>query len=305
VSFESDLADLGDLNRRPSATQLVNFSELDAIELSRFAEAWLDIDGSRRYLVVTELTELAADNVDLNFDAIYKIALRDEEPELRVAALRGLYEYEERDLISALADLLRNDPDTAVRREAAIALGRYALSAELDRLTADDAAIVREVLFESAEDLDEDEEVRGRAIEALGAISGEETENLIESIYEEDSIWLKIGAVDAMGRSCNAIWLPLITGEMENPAPEMRQAAAFAAGQIGEVEMVEQLKRMAVMDPDHEVQLAAIHALGEIGGLQAKVALKAILFEGEDILEEAVQEAMAEVEFYEDPLGSI
>jgi hypothetical protein len=305
VSFESDLADLGDLNRRPSATQLVNFTELDDIELARFAEIWPEIDGSRRFLVITELAELAGDNVDLNFDAIYKIALRDEEPELRGAALRGLYEYEARDLIPVLADVLRNDPDSGVRREAAVALGRYALAAELGQLTAGDAATVREVLFESAEDLEEDDLVRARAIEALGALSGEETENLIESIYEEDSMWLKIGAVDAMGRSCDPVWIPLILREMENPAPEMRHAAAFAAGEIGEEETVEPLKRMAVLDPDHEVQLAAVHSLGEIGGAQARVALKAILFEGEESLEEAVQEAIGEIEFSEDPLGSI
>jgi HEAT repeat protein len=305
VSFESDLADLGDPNKRPAATQLVNFTELDEIELARFADSWPEIDGSRRFHVLTELAELAADNVDLNFDAIYKIALRDEEPELRSAALRGLSEYEARDLIPVLADILRSDPDSEVRREAAVALGRYALAAELDQLTPGDAATVRDVLFESAEDLDEDEIVRARAIEALGALSGEETENLIESIYDEVSMWLKIGAVDAMGRSCNPAWIPLILREMENPAPEMRHAAAFAAGEIGEEETVEALKRMAVLDPDREVQLAAVHSLGEIGGAQARVALKAILFEGEESLEEAVQEAIGEIEFSENPLGSI
>jgi len=305
VSFESDLADLGDPNKRPAATQLVNFSELDDIELSRFGEAWTEMDGSRRYLIITDLTELAGDNVDLNFDAIYKIALRDEEPELRSAALKGLNEYEGRDLIPVLVDVLRNDPDADVRREAAVTLGRYALAAELGQLPPDDLAMIREALFESAEDLEEDEIVRGRAIEALGAISGEETENLIESIYEEDNMWLKIGAVDAMGRSCNPMWIPLILREMENVVPEMRHAAAFAAGEIGEDDAVEALKRMAVMDPDREVQLAAVHSLGEIGGAQAKVALKAVLFEGEESLEEAVQEAISEIEFNEDPLGSI
>ena len=305
MSFESDLADLGDPNKRPAATQLVNFSELDDIELSRFGEAWTEMDGSRRYLIITDLTELAGDNVDLNFDAIYKIALRDEEPELRSAALKGLNEYEGRDLIPVLVDVLRNDPDADVRREAAVTLGRYALAAELGQLTPDDLAMIREALFESAEDLEEDEIVRGRAIEALGAISGEETENLIESIYEEDNMWLKIGAVDAMGRSCNPMWIPLILREMENVVPEMRHAAAFAAGEIGEDDAVEALKRMAVMDPDREVQLAAVHSLGEIGGAQAKVALKAVLFEGEESLEEAVQEAISEIEFNEDPLGSI
>jgi HEAT repeat protein len=305
VSFESDLADLSDPTKRLAATQLVNFSELDEIEIARFSDAWEDIEAGRRLNIISELTELAADNVDLNFDAIYKLALRDEEPLIRAAALQGLHEYEARDLIAVLADVLRNDPDTTVRREAAVALGRYALAAELDQLRPEDAAAVREVLMESAEDLDEDDRVRGRAIEALGAISGEETENLIESIYEEDSIWLKVGAVDAMGRSCSEIWLPLVLREMENRAPEMRHAAAFAAGEIGDEGAVDQLKRMAVLDPDREVQMAAIHSLGEIGGNQAKVALKAILFEGDEALEEAVQEAIGEIEFNEDPMGTL
>jgi HEAT repeat protein len=305
VSFESDLADLGDLNKRLAATQLVNFSELDAIEAERFAEAWPEIDAGRRVQIISEMMDLAQDSVDLNFDAIYKHGLRDEEALVRVAALNGLHEYEGRDLIPVLADLLRNDADASVRREAAVALGRYALAAELDQLRAEDAAAVREVLMEGAEDLEEDDRVRARAIEALGAISGEETENLIESIYQEDSLWLKVGAVDAMGRSCNDNWLPLVMREMENRAPEMRHAAAFAAGEIGDEVAVGQLKRMAVLDPDREVQLAAVHALGEIGGSQAKVALKAVLFEGDEALEEAVQEAMSEIEFNEDPMGTL
>jgi len=305
VSFESDLADLSDSSKRLAATQLVNFSELDEIEAARFEEAWLEIDTRRRLTIVSELTELSADSVDLDFDTVYKLALRDEEALVRAAALHGLYEYEARDLIPVLAGLLRHDPDSTVRREAAMALGRYALAAELERLPAGDAVAVRDVLMESAEDLEEDDRVRGRAIEALGAISGEETGNLIESIYEEDSIWLKVGAVDAMGRSCNKSWLPLILREMENRAPEMRHAAAFAAGEIGDLGAIEQLKRMAVLDPDREVQMAAIHALGEIAGGQAKVALKAILFEGDEALEEAVQEAMSEIEFDEDPMGTL
>jgi HEAT repeat protein len=305
VSFESDLADLSDANKRLSATQLVNFSELDAIEAARFEEAWPEIDPGRRISIISELTDLAQDSVDLNFDAIYKLALRDEEPLVRAAALRGLHEYDGRDLIAVLADVLRNDPDAAVRRESAVALGRFALAAELGQLRAEDAGAVRDVLSESSEDLEEDERVRARSIEALGAFSGEETENLIESIYEEDSLWLKVGAVDAMGRSCNENWLPLLLREMENRAPEMRHAAAFAAGEIGDEAAVDQLKRMAVLDPDREVQLAAVHALGEIGGSQARVALKAILYEGDEALEEAVQEAMQEIEFNDDPMGTL
>jgi HEAT repeat protein len=302
MAFDSDLADLADTTKRLSSTQLTSLSDLEPEDAAELAAAWGEIETNRRFNIVTELAELAQDNVELNFDAVYKVALGDEEAAVRAAALRGLFEYEGRDLIPVLADVLRHDPDAGVRRESAVALGRYALAAELEQLPQIDGAGVREVLFESAEDLEEDERVRARAIEALGAMSGEETENLIESVYQEDSLWLKVGAVDAMGRSCNPSWLPLVMREMENMAPEMRHAAAYAAGEIGEEESVQQLKRMAVDDPDRDVQLVAVRAIGEIGGDQAKVALKAILYEGDDSLQEAVEEAMSEIAFNDDPL---
>ena len=55
------------------------------------------------------------------------------------------------------------------------------------------------------------------SIEALGAISGEEIENLIESIYQRRQPGAEVGAVDAMGRSCNELWLPIVLREMREP----------------------------------------------------------------------------------------
>jgi len=118
-------------------------------------------------------------------------------------------------------------------------------------------------------------------------------------------MWLKVGAVDAMGRSANETWLPIVIDEMDSEAPEMRHAAAFAAGEIGAEDAIQPLKRLAIQDPDREVQLAAIRGLGEIGGPTATVALKSILYEGDDDLREAVEEAISEAEFYDDPLNPI
>jgi HEAT repeat protein len=303
MSFQSDLDDIGDENKRLSATQLKNLSHLGDEDRVTLVDAWPDIPMMRRLAIVRELTDLAEDNVELNFDSLYKLALMDEEPYVRAAAIRGLEEYEGRDLVPTLTDMLLTDPDPDVRREAAIALGRFALEAELGKLPDHEAHRIRASLIESAEDIEEDERVRARAIEALGAMSGEETENLIESIYNEEGLWLKAGALDAMGRTCDAIWLPTLLRETENRAPEMRHAAAFALGEIGEEDAVPQLRRMAVMDPDRQVQLAAVHALGEIGGQQARVALQGVLYEGDDALREAVEEAMEVIEFNEDPLG--
>jgi HEAT repeat protein len=304
MPLESDLEEIADENRRLSAHQLKNLSDLEGSEVLAFSETWPGIAMMRRLNIVRELSELADDSVELNFDAVFKIALSDEEPYVRAAAVRGLDEYEGVDLIPTLIELLLTDQDTEVRREAAIALGRYALAAELEKLSHADARAIRNALIESAEDLEEDERVRARAIEALGALSGEDTENLIESIYQEDSLWLKVGAIDAMGRTCNRTWLPIILRESEHRAPEMRHAAAFAAGEIGEEEAVPYLRRMALEDPDREVQLAAIRSLGAIGGATARVALQGVLYEGDDALLEAIEEAMSEIDFDDDPLGA-
>ena len=303
MSFDSLLEQLANPGARTTAQELVDFSDLSDDEAQQLAETWPDVTPERRLHLLTDLADLSQDNVELNFDAVFKTALTDEDPEVRAAAIRGLFEYEGRDLIPMLSEILRDDPAPDVRREAAMGLGRFALAAELGYLRSDDSESIKDALIESAEDLEEDDRVRARAIEALGAISGEDTENLIESIYHEDSLWLKVGAVDAMGRSCNDLWLPVIVRELENPAPEMRHAAAFAAGEIGEEDAIEPLKRMAIEDPDHEVKLVAVHALSEIGGPLARVALKSILYEGDDDLQQAVQEAMTEVAFQEDPLN--
>lgn len=305
MTLESALQDLANPNAKLSSRQLISLSNLDAEETSQFRGAWEETDERRRLNVLEELADLAEANVELNFDAIFKEALFDDDPYVRAAAIRGLVEYEGTDVLPTLTDMLQNDSDTDVRREAAIGLGRYALAAEFDQLDEEDARAVKLALTDSAENLDEDELVRARAVEALGAISGEETQNLIESIYEEGSLWLQIGAIDAMGRSCDDVWLPTVLNEMENASPEMRHAAAYAAGSIGSEEAVEQLSLLAARDPDRQVQLAAVHSLGEIGGRRAKVALNNLLYEGDEDLREAIEEALVEVEFGDSPLGGV
>jgi HEAT repeat protein len=305
MSLESSLSDLSDPGKRLSAAQLTSLSGLDEADVSALGGAWPELPLKRRLGLIVELTELAEDNVELNFDAIHKLALQDQDAEVRAAAVRGLYEYEGRDLIGPLALMLRTDPEPLVRREAAIALGRFALVAELGYMRESDLGEIRRALFESAEDLEEDERVRARAIEAAGALSGEETENLIESIYHEESLWLKVGAVDAMGRNCSEVWLPIILSEMADASPEMRHAAAYAAGEIGDETAVQPLKELVLADRDREVQLTAIHSLGEIGGPRARVALQNLLYEGEDYLREAIEEAMEEVAFQDDPLSPL
>jgi HEAT repeat protein len=300
VEPENLLEDLADPEVSLNSKLLIGLGHLDREETAQLAAAWTEIDPQRKEQVLTALATLLEDNVELNFDQVFKTALRDETASVRVAGLRGLFEYEGRDIIPVIAGLLRVDEDIEVRREAAIALGRYALSVEMENVTGRDAALVKSALIESVEDTEEDAWVRSRAIEALGAISGDETENLIESVYGEDDLWMRIGAIDAMGRSCDETWLPIIADEMKSDAAEMRFAAAFAAGLIGSYDSITDLTEMTT-DEDQEVRIAAVQSLGEIGGPNARVILTNLLYEGDESLREAIEEAISALAIDEDP----
>jgi len=76
----------------------------------------------------------------------------------------------------------------------------------------------------------------------------------------------------------------------------------MAAGSIGDPSLLPRLLEL-LDDDDGEVQEAAIDALGQIGGPQAKQALQGLLRSGEERLRDAASEALAELEFGEDPLG--
>src|SRR5512139_4001282 len=110
MAFEDSLRDLADSEKRLSSQQLISFGDLSPDEVHQFADTWSQIEPSRRLRVLSDLTDLAEDNVELNFDAVFKLGLDDEESEVRLAALQGLYEYERSDLIPRLAMLLREDP---------------------------------------------------------------------------------------------------------------------------------------------------------------------------------------------------
>lgn len=302
MSFETLLEELTDPAKLVAASKLAGLSGLNADEASRFMDAWEQLDGGRRKWLAHELVDLAEDNVDLNFDAAFLVALSDEDPDVRRAAIAGLWEHEGRDLIEPLAGLLGDDPDAGVRAEAALALGRYVLQAEFDALRTSDAELIEGALRRTVTDPTEIVEVRARALESLGARNQDWVRDLIEDAHEGDDRRLRISAVHAMGRSCDASWLSSVLAELESDDAEMRFEAAVAAGSIADPEATPYLVPL-LRDEDPEVQDAAIAALGQIGGEEAKESLRELLAEGDERVHDAAQAALAEVDFADDPLA--
>jgi HEAT repeat protein len=302
VPLEEYLRELVDSSTPLGVARLVNLSNLVPDEAAAFEEAWRGTDVHRRRQVMCQLVELAEDNIELNFDAVFRVGLSDSDADVRCSGIRGLWEYEGRDLIPALVALLLEDADHRARAEAALALGRYALKAEFEEIRASDASIVDDALRKTIADPEQTTEVRARAVEAIGARSQPWVLQIIEDAYHSSQHRLRVSALHAMGRSCDARWLSALVHELKSDDAEMRYEAATACGSLGDEAAVPHLLPL-LKDDDAEVQETAIQALGKIGGQEAKRALEDCLASPEGRVRDAALAALAEVDFGEDPLG--
>jgi N-acetylglutamate synthase-like GNAT family acetyltransferase len=97
---------------------------------------------------------------------------------------------------------------------------------------------------------------------------------------------MKNSAIYAMGKNCDAAWMPILIKEMASPNPDSRYEAAGACGEICDEEAVPYLIKLTE-DKDLEVQLAAIQSLGQIGGVKAKQHLLKCLKSQDDNISEA------------------
>jgi len=298
-SLEDYLKEMGDTGKPLVVSKLVNLSDISRKELEVFNKVWHGIEVTRRREIVELLAELAEDNLDTDFDKVFRACLSDVDSDVKIRAIGGLLECEERSLLDPLINLLAGDLDHAVRAAAASALGTFALLAEFGELPASDAAKVEKSLFTAFNNKSEQVAVRCSALEAVSMISKPEVENLIWQAYRSNDILFQSSALFAMGRNCNRNFLSVLLNELRNPYPEMRFEAARACGELEAREAVPQLIEL-VRDNEAQVCLSAIDALGRIGGQQAKKTLRDCLNSEDEAISEAAQDAL---EFWEDPLA--
>ena len=300
--LDSYLQELKDRAQPLAASRLSRLSALGNGELTVFGEAWPQIDVARRRQIIRRLLDLAEDNVELDFDAVFITGLADEDAEVRYMAVQGLCEYEGRDLISPLIGLLERDPEPSVRAQAALALGVFALWAEFQQLSAADGQRVEQALHAAIDNPAETVEVRARALEAAGARSLAWVRRSIEEAYRSPDRRLRVSAVHAMGRHCDPRWLPILMRELASDDAEMRYEAANACASMGGEAAIPELVAL-LEDEDVEVQEAAVAALGEIGGEGARAALEELREHPEARMREAAAAALELMEFNEDSLG--
>ena len=299
---EQYLNALADNERPLRNTDLMSLSDMTPEDLDFLRDVWPGVDAERREEVLRRLIELSEDNLDADFNDLFRFCLGDENPEVKAKAIEGLWECDDRTLVTPLTTLLEQDLSDQVRAAAAMALGKFAVLSQSGKMLSKDWERIKESLIQAIENTEESQEVRRRAIEAVAPFNTPEVQQIIQEAYESDQFEMKCSAVYAMGRSCDPQWLPIILAELRNPHATMRYEASNACGELGEEPAVPHLIPL-FEDDDHQAQASAISAVGAIGGSLAKKALLHCLKSSDELAVEAAQEALDNLEGGDESLG--
>jgi len=302
LPVEETLSHLENSQQTLLNSRLIELSNLSSAELESFKRSWTTIEVKRRRQIVNRLVEMAEDNLQLNFDTVFKYCLKDDDDEVKSQAIEGLWENEEPSLINQLINLLGTGNSEIVWAAAAVALGKFAMLAEDKKLRPSYTLSLQDALLTAINDRNRPLEVRRRALEAAAPLSHPEVKNIINEAYRGPDSQLIISSIYAMGRNCDPSWLPTLQKELTSADAERRYEAASACGELEDEKAVPDLIRL-INDSDVDVQMAALRALGRIGSTLAKESLEDCLDNDNQAVREAATQALNEIAAINDPLS--
>ena len=287
----------------PDRLPVYHLSALGPANADIVAGVWPRIAAGVRRQVVEYMVELAEADFEMDFSAVFRIALDDEDPEVRRAAVEGLWEDEDVRLVPHLAARLLEDEAAAVRAAAASSLGRFVLLGELNKIRPGPYAAAYDALLRCC-GCEEDSEVWRRAIESLAYVNNAEVTALIERAYAASDERIRVSAIFAMGRSAHERWGDHIRQELFSPNPELRFEGARACGELSLGDAVLELEEL-VDDVDREVREAALWSLGQIGGDRAREVIERQCLSEDESTRRAADSALAELEFLSGELSQL
>ncbi len=272
-SLKTLLDELAQNATMPPQTALYHLSGLDGQDIDLVHAAWPRLPIPLRRDMITRLVQVAEADFEANFDVIFRLGLEDQDPQVRTAAIEGLWEDESENLIPILVILLHQDEAVPVRAAAAKSLGRFILLGELGKIRAEPFTAAYQATLMACQNPQEHPEVQRRALESVAYIDDEPVIQLIQQAYSASEEKMRVSAVFAMGRSADSRWSHCVCQELYSPNPELRYEAARACGELVLTESVPDLEELCD-DVDAEVQEAALWALGQIGGDRARKILE-------------------------------
>lgn len=296
-SFEDALNEIA-TEKQLQTSSLFIFSKMDQTRLETFKRVWPTIPTQRRCEITQELVEISEVNFEVDFEPVFLLGLADEDADVRVNSINGLWENENPLLIGPLTHLLKIDEAAIVRATAAIALGRFIYLGELEEIEANYIIPVKAALLETIYQPAEDIEVRRRAIEAIAFLSDPNITKIIETAYYDDDEKMRVSAIFAMGRNVDVRWRPQVIAELNNKNSEIRFEAARACGELEAADATFKLIELIEDDPDLQVKEMSIWALGRIGSPTAREALEICLESDIEAIALAAEEALDEIDLF-------
>jgi HEAT repeat protein len=264
IPFQQVIDALLDIEKPLSSIFLYRFSDLNSDELTQLAAAWPKIPDWRRQALMEDIEELGDSNTILSFESLARFAMTDRVPEVRLPAVRTLWEYDDLRLAQTFLELIDSDPSPAVRAAAAGGLGYFIYLGEVEEAPKKLQQKIEERLF-AVMNSDEKDEVKRNALEALAFSDRKEVRGLIETAFiSTDKEWVG-SSIFAMGRSANNIWKPQVLEMLDSQFPILRAEAARAAGELELGEAVNRLVEL-IDDPDDDTRRASIWSLSQLGG---------------------------------------
>ncbi|MSQ14412.1 MAG: phycocyanin alpha phycocyanobilin lyase [Dehalococcoidia bacterium] len=291
MPIDGYLAELADMQKPVVHSKLLNLSSLSKEELEEVGIWWAGLELRRRRRVMKALVDVAEDNVEADYEGVFRLCLDDQDAGIRINAIDGLWECSSRWLLNRLIDLQDSDPSLEVRVAATSALERFCLMAELGELRVEDAERLQDKLFGLFGQEEEDSSVRRRALEAASPLSTPKVNDLIRQAYHSDDTELKLGAIYAIGRHSDSDWLPVLLLELKNRDEAIRYEAAKACGELEDERSIPHLI-ILLNDEDPQVRQAATQALGHIGGREAISILRDCLSSTDPGIRQAAEEAL-------------
>lgn len=277
-------------------------SRLSPMSESVIRQALSELESSSRFALLGRLHEVGAEFGGYDFTVLYSAMMSDDDAAVRTLAVSGLATCE---TAGATATLLKvahsEEEDTDVRREAVTALGEVAMRLELGWASSEAADEVVGALRSIAQDAREDEQIRASAVSGVGVVTESWVAELIEEAFESDAAALHLGAVQAMGRSADVVWLPVLEGSLVAEDEDERLAAVQAIGEIGSEDGAPMLLDL-FDDPSASEELVqgAVAALGEIGSEEAVEELQRLRTHPDPTVRATAQSALEEATWLDD-----
>ncbi len=302
LSLQNVLDHLRNSDKDIPQSHLKFYSDLDSKSLQQFMDAWRDVNLPRKLILLDALLARLDSDTVVSYEAIGRALLADADGEVRARAIALLAEVDDPRLTDSFVEILLHDANLAPRIEAATLLGEFVLLAELEKL---DGALQRKIekALVAIVKSEEDSSLRKRALESLGYSSNVELTELIESAFERaDPTWVA-SALRAMGRSHDdERWREDVISMLLDTDARIRLAAVEAAGELLIEEAVPiMIQALQDEEQDDDVAAAAIWALSQIGGDDARVYLIHLIDQTEDEdLVEYLEDALENLNFNND-----